>query len=70
MRDCKKTLAWQKASEVAGCIHRAHRPGDLTDAGPARRSEQADEASRVLTGLIRSVKKEAAGKTRGMRLET
>jgi four helix bundle protein len=63
-------IARGSASEVAYFIHLSRRLGYLIDPGHARLSEQADEASRVLTGLIRSVEKEATGKTCDMRLAT
>ena len=51
-------IARGSAAEVAYFIHLAHRLGYLNDEVHARLAEQADEAARVLTGLIRTVEKE------------
>jgi len=51
-------IARGSAAEVAYFIHLAHRLGYLNDDVHARLAELADEAARVLTGLIRSVEKE------------
>lgn len=51
-------IARGSVAEVAYFIHLSQRLGYLTGDRHARLAEQADKASRVLTGLIRSVEKE------------
>ena len=52
-------IARGSLSEVSYFIHLSKRLNYLNDANHAPIAEQADETSRVLTGLIRSVEKEA-----------
>jgi four helix bundle protein len=56
-------IARGSAAEVAYYIHLSHRLRYLDPDAHARLLEQADETSRVLTGLIRSVEKEIGEKT-------
>ena len=63
-------IARGSLAETTYFLHLSRRLGGLSDERHGRLAEQADEASRVLTGLIGAVEKEAAGKTRDLRLET
>ena len=63
-------IARGSLAETTYFLHLSRRLGYLSDELHCRLAEQADEASRVLTGLIGAVEKEAAGKTRDLRLET
>lgn len=56
-------IARGSMSEVAYFIHLSHRLGYFEEEPHSRLAKQADEASRVLTGLIRSVEKEARQQT-------
>jgi four helix bundle protein len=51
-------IARGSAAEVAYFIHLSRRLGYLEEDAHARLSNQAEETSRVLTGLIRAVEKE------------
>ena len=53
-------IARGSLSEVAYFIHLSHRLKYLDESCHAPLAEQADEASRVLTGLIRAVEKETS----------
>lgn len=63
-------IARGSLAETAYFLHLSRRLGYLRDELHCRLGEQADEASRVLTGLIGAVEKEAAGKSRDLRIET
>lgn len=63
-------IARGSMSEIAYFIHLSRRLRYFEEEIHSRLAKQADEASRVLTGLIGAVEKEAAGKTRSSKLET
>ena len=54
-------IARGSLAETAYFLHLSNRLGYLTDELHSHLAKQADEASRVLTGLIRSVEKESGG---------
>lgn len=63
-------IARGSLAETTYFLHLSRRLGYWSDELHWRLAEKADEASRVLTGLIGAVEKEAAGKTRDSRPET
>ena len=63
-------IARGSLAETTYFLHLSRRLGYLNEEFHSRLAEQADKASRVLTGLIGAVEKEAAGKSRDMRHET
>ena len=63
-------IARGSLAETTYFLHLSRRLGYLSDELHSRLAGQADEASRILTGLIGAVEMEATGKTRDRRPET